>query len=566
MKKSKILDELSRKILILDGATGTELQKRGMPSGVCPEVWALENPEVPRAIHRAYREAGADILYTCSFGGNPFKLAEYGRKDVEDINRNLARLARSSVDDRALIAGDMGPSGRFIDPFGDVPFDKAMEAFRDQARGLKEGEVDLFVIETQMDIQEARAALLGVREVWDGFIMVTMTFEGGGRTLNGTSPEAALITLQSLGADAVGINCSTGPEEMVDVIRRMKKLSRVPLIAKPNAGMPVYREGQTVFPMDAETFAPFIRDFAEAGANFFGGCCGTTPEHIRLVSRQAQGLEAKAPTEERPLLLSSAREALVVHADDSMRIIGEGINPSGEGELEAALKKGEFEDLLDMAREQADAGADLVDLKVGIPGIDEETVFLGVIRLLTPLFGLPLVIDSSDPSVIEAAVRLYPGRALINSVSGKKENWNTLLPLARRYGAALVLLPLEDGELPDRAARRIEIVEDLYGEAKKIGFNKEDILVDVPVTAISSQPKSVRETLGTIRRCKKEGFGTIAGISNVSSGLPSREWLDGAFLNLAQGAGLTFALANPENQTLMNLKRAGDILWGRNLN
>lgn len=304
MKKSEIAARLSREILLLDGATGTELQKRGMPAGVCPELWVLENPDAQKAIHRAYREAGADILYTCSFGGNPFKLEEYGRKDVESINRDLALLARSAVDEGALIAGDIGPSGRFIEPFGDVLFDEAVAAYRRQAQGLKEG-VDLFAIETQMDIQEARAALLGVREVWDGFVMVTMTFEEHGRTLNGTTPEAALITLQSLGADAVGVNCSTGPAEMLKVIRRMKKIARVPLIAKPNAGMPEFREGRTVFPMDAENFGSFIHDFAEAGVNLFGGCCGTTPEHIRIVSESARGLEVKPVEKEIPLLLSS---------------------------------------------------------------------------------------------------------------------------------------------------------------------------------------------------------------------------------------------------------------------
>ena len=565
MKKSEILQRLNQRMLILDGAIGTELQNRGMPSGVCPELWALENPDVMGSIHTGYRDAGADIIYTCTFGGNPFKLGEYGREDVEEINRDLAGLAKSSVDPDTLVAGDIGPSGLFIEPVGDLSFDEAVEAFARQARGLRDGGVDLFVIETQMDIQEARAALLGVRQVWDGFVMVSMTFEEHGRTLGGTTPEAALITLQSLGADAVGVNCSTGPEKMIPIIRNLKKIARVPLVAKPNAGMPLFKDGRTVFPMDADTFASFAHDFAEAGVNLLGGCCGTTTEHIQKMSGPAKELSVKPPTENSALLLSSGREALIARPDGPLRIIGERINPTGKKKLQAALKGGDFDHIMDMAREQADAGAALLDVNAGMPGIDEKETLLEIVKLLAPMSPLPLVIDSSDPEVVEAAVRLYPGRALINSVSGEKEKRKTILPLAKKYGAALIVLPLTDGELPATAERRIEIVEDLYAEAKELGFRKEDLLVDGLVMTVSSQPEAARETLETIRWCAREGFGTVVGLSNVSFGLPARGWLNGAFLTMAQGAGLTFAIANPGNQLLMDLKHAGDLLQGKDL-
>ncbi|MCL2481518.1 MAG: homocysteine S-methyltransferase family protein, partial [Spirochaetaceae bacterium] len=286
--KKIILELLKNKILILDGATGTELQKRGMPAGVCPEIWASENKEVPKAIHRSYLEAGSDIIYTCTFGANFYKLLQYGRSDVENINSILAKITKDAAGSskNTFVAGDIGPTGHFIDPFGEIDFEDAVKMYKRQVKGLLDGGCDLFGIETQIDIQEARAALIAIKELTDAFTIVTMTYEPEGRTLNGTSPEAALVTLQSLGADAVGCNCSAGPAEMLKIIERLKPVAKIPLVAKPNAGMPKIVDGKTLFPMQAEEFSLFAESFAKAGTNIMGGCCGTTPEHIKLLAKE----------------------------------------------------------------------------------------------------------------------------------------------------------------------------------------------------------------------------------------------------------------------------------------
>ena len=570
--KDEILSRIEKQILVLDGAMGTELQKFGMPPGVCPEVWALENPSVLEKIQRAYREAGADIVYSCTFGGNPVKLGEFGYDDAEEINRKLVEISRRAVGQDVLIAGDISSTGLFVEPFGSFSFDEAVACFRRQVRGLKNGGADLFVIETQIDIQEARAALIAVREeAGDDFVMVSMTFEADGRSLNGTTPEAALVTLQSLGADAVGINCSTGPAEMLSAVKRMAGIAKVPLVAKPNAGMPVMADGKTIFPMGPKEFAEYAPAFAEAGVSLFGGCCGTTPEHIAEVSTALKRIcpapaflqDGGASGERKSVLLSSAREALVSGPGSPLRIIGEWINPTGKKELQEELKAGDLSTVSRLAREQKELGADLLDINVGIPGADEKSIMLSIIGLLSARNDLPLVIDSSNPEVVEAAVRLYPGRALINSISGETAKLEKLIPVVKKYGSAFILLPLADSELPPKAERRMEIVRKVYGKAKEAGAGKEDILVDGLVMTVSSKPEAPAETLKTVSEAVRSGFSTVIGLSNVSFGLPAREWLNTGFLAMAQGAGVSFAIANAGNEALMNIKAAGDILRGR---
>lgn len=317
-----------------------------------------------------------------------------------------------------------------------------------------DGGVDLFVIETQIDIQESRAALLAVKEICGGFTMVSMTFDETGHSLNGTTPEAMAVTLESLGADVVGVNCSTGPKEMLDIIGRIRKMVQIPVMAKPNAGMPVIKDNETVFPMAADEFSRFAKPFAEAGVNIMGGCCGTTPTHI---AKLAQSMEGLVPLERKPVetaMLSSATQALITGSNSTIRIIGERINPTGKKILQGELKAGNMAYVRNLARDQAAAGADLLDINAGMPGIDEKQTLLDIISSVVPVVSLPLVIDSSDPDVVEAAVRYYPGRALINSISAEKEKLERLLPVAAKYGAMLIVLPLADNELPDKAERR----------------------------------------------------------------------------------------------------------------
>ncbi len=563
MKKNP-LTEIKQKILILDGATGTQLQKLGMPAGACPERWCLQNPDVLARVHALYRESGSDIVYTATLGSNRYKLEEYGETDVTGINRRLAALARGALPGDTLVAGDIGPTGRFVVPFGDLAFEDAVNCYKEQVRGLLEGGVDLFVIETMFDIQEARAALLAVRELCDHFTIVTMTYEKNGTTLNGTDPLAALVTLQSLGAQAVGCNCSMGPAEMLPIIKKMKTYARVPLAAKPNAGMPVLREGRTVFPMEPPEFASHAKDLALAGANILGGCCGTTPEHIKLVSRTVSGCAPLPVSGPAVSALSSSQRALFISLEDGVRIIGERINPTGKKQLQRELLDGSFGMVARLAREQSRDGASLLDVNAGMSGIDEAAALTEIVKLLSVKSTLPLVIDSSSDASIEKALRLYPGRALINSLSGEKHRLRGLLPVIRRYGAMTIVLPVAGNTIPHTAVERIALIRKIVDKTLEAGLSKDDIVIDGLVMTISAEPRAALETLDTIRWCRNElGCLTVIGLSNVSFGMPSRPVINSMFLAQAAAAGLNFAIANPCEPTVIQGKLAGDLLAGR---
>ncbi|MBN2397475.1 MAG: homocysteine S-methyltransferase family protein [Deltaproteobacteria bacterium] len=557
-------DKTKERVIVLDGATGTELQKKGMPAGACPEIWCLDNPGIIGGIHTAYRDAGADIVTTATFGANRVKLGQYGVHNVKQVNRELALLARRAVGDGILVGGDIGPTGRFVRPFGDLDFEEAVEIFKEQVRGLLEGGVDLFLIETMIDIQETRAALIAVKELTDAFTSVTMTYETYGRTLNGTDPATALITLQSLGADAVGCNCSTGPEEMLGLIEVMKPWATVPLVAKPNAGMPELIEGATLFTMGAETFASFGAQFTARGVNLLGGCCGTTPECIQKLKEAISGTRPIPPVRNAVSAVSSARSSLVLEGKRPLVIVGERINPTGKKDLQEELRKGRMSLVKAMAKEQEKKGASLLDVNVGMPGVDQKEVMLQVIGTLAVSSDLPLVIDSSDSDVIEAALRLYPGRALINSISGEREKTSRLLPVAAKYGAMFILLPLAEGDLPKTAEEREKIVEAVFEKAAALGFTKTDVVVDGLVMAASSDLRAPSEILRTVE-WSSDVFkvNTIIGLSNISFGMPERPWLNAAFLAMAVSRGLTMTIANPEIDEVANSAVAADLLAGR---
>jgi 5-methyltetrahydrofolate--homocysteine methyltransferase len=556
---------LARKIVVLDGAMGTELQKMGMPGGVCPEQWCLDNPQNIRELYSSYQKAGAQIVYTCTFGANRFKLKQHDIKESSyQINNELASLAKLAVGKKTLVAGDIGPTGLFIEPFGTLTFEEAVDAFKEQARGLIDGGCDLIVIETMIDIQEARAALLAVKEIKDIFTIVSMTYEKDGHTLNGTDPVTALITLQSLGANAVGCNCSTGPEKMVDFIAAMKPYATVPLVAKPNAGVPRLEGGETIFEMDAKPFASFGRNLAKAGANMLGGCCGTTPVHIRELARAIAVIKPKLPAKKSISALSSARGFLHFAENQPLFIVGERINPTGKKSLQQELTEGKMSIIRQMAAEQENQGANLLDINVGQPGIDEVKTIKEVIGLLTTTSKLPLAVDSSNIKTIEAALRIYPGRMLINSISGEKEKIAKLLPLAAKYGAMFILLPLTGGEVPQTAEKRQKIIKNIFQRAKIFGFTKDDFIVDCLVMAVASNPSAAQETLKTLHWCAHTFKSkTIFGLSNVSFGMPGRPWLNATFLAMAQFCGLTMAIANPASQEMMNIKITGDVLLSR---
>ena len=560
----KFLDILGRRPLILDGATGTELQKRGMPAGVCPEMWCIDNPGVIAGVHGDYARAGSDVVYTCTFGANRVKLGQYGQADARSVNRQLARIAKEAVKDRALVAGDIGPTGRFIRPFGELDFEEAVSIFKEQVHGLLAGGVDGFVIETMMDIQEARAALIAVKETCSLFTMVTMTFERDGRTLNGTDPLTALVTLQALGADAVGCNCSTGPDDMARFISAMRPCAKVPLIAKPNAGLPRSSGGATVYDMDAAEFARPAGALVGAGAAILGGCCGTTPGHLAALRKTVSRRKAPAPLRKSLAALSSARRTLVFEPGRPLVLIGEGINPTGRKALQEELREGKTALARQMARDQETAGADLLDVNVGVPGIDQEKTMQEVVLTLAAATPLPLVIDSAKAEPIERALRVYPGRALINSISGEREKLKRLLPVAAKYGAMFILLPLTDGGIPETAEKRAAVVRTILREARRHGFTRDDILVDGIVMTAASNPDAPRETLRTVRWAAETlGARTVVGLSNVSFGLPERKWINAAFLAMASASGLTAAIANPAGEENLFVRKAADVLGGR---
>lgn len=567
MTKKEFKKLFHNKLIILDGGMGTLLQKLGLPSGVCPEEWAIQNTELLIKTQSQYREAGSHILYTFTFGANPIKLKEYGLSDQTfEINRLLALAARKAAGDDVWVAGDISSCGSLLWPFGEIEFEEAVESFKTQVKGLLAGGVDLFVIETMLDIQEARAALLAVKELCDLPVMVTMTYEGE-RTLMGSDPVSALVTLQSLGADAVGCNCSSGPAEMVSLIAQMKPYARVPLIAKPNAGKPRLEKGKTLFDMDAETFASYTTALVEAGVNGLGGCCGTTPAYIEKVAAVARDLKP-VKVERKPYSLAcSNRQTAAIHPSLPFTIIGERLNPTGKKALKEALLKGDMETVAELAREQVEAGAVLLDINAGVPGINEKETLVAMVNAVCNAVPAPILLDSSNAEALEAALRIYPGRAVINSISGETEKLEKLLPLAQKYGAMFVLLPVDDHGVPETAEERIAIIKKVYDRAKKLGFNKEDILVDGVVMTVASNAHGAKEALKVVAWCSgKFRANTTLGLSNVSFGLPGREAVNSAFVAMAMAKGLSTAILNPNNEQMVQTVRASDALMARDLN
>ena len=427
-----------------------------------------------------------------------------------------------------------------------------------------EAGADLFVVETMMSLQECRAAVLAIREVCDLPVMVSLTYNEDGRTLYGTDPVTAVVVMQSLGADAVGMNCSTGPEAMLEPIAKMAEYATIPLLAKPNAGMPELIDGQTVFNVEPEEFAEVGKKLVEEGAAIIGGCCGTTPEHIRALKEAVKGIPVKAPLQTKRRMLTSERKSVEITLDGRFMVIGERINPTGKKKLQAELKEGSLNLVRTMALEQEENGASILDINMGMNGIDEKEMMLRTIYEVTSTVDCPLCIDSSHVDIIEAALRIYPGRALINSISLEKEKFEKLLPIAKKYGAMFILLPLSDEGLPKDSAEKHGIIRTIMDEAVRIGMAKEDIIVDGLVATIGANPNAALECFETFSYCKNElELPTACGLSNISFGLPERTYVNTAFLTMAIANGLTMAIANPSQELLMNAAFASDMLLNK---
>lgn len=574
------------RLIFLDGATGSNLIKRGMPAGVCPETWILEHPDIFKGLQKEYVEAGSNILYAPTFTANRIKLAEYGLEGrIEEINHRLVALSKEAADGKAFVAGDITMTGRQLFPMGNLDFEELICVYKEQIKLLADAGADLLVVETMMSLQETRAAVIAAKEVCGLPVMASLTFEADGRTLYGTDGVTAAVTLEKLGVCAVGANCSTGPDKMAGLIEVMAGAVAIPIIAKPNAGMPgLNSRGETVYDMSADIFAAEMIKLAKAGAGILGGCCGTTPEYIeKLVKATRSGEEAdlvpmdgseesfpKAPARtsgsqrgQRMRYLSGERKTVAFGLDSPFMIVGERINPTGKKRLQNELREGRLDMVLSFAEEQEENGAVLLDINMGMSGIDEKEMMLKALDEVTAASNLSLSIDSSHVDVIEAALRRYPGRALINSISGETEKLKKLLPLAKKYGAMFILLPLSDKGLPESLEEKIEIIDKICRMAFEIGLTKEDIVVDGLVTTAGVNPGAAGEVLEVIRYCKGKGLATICGLSNISFGLPERSFVNTAFLTMAIQAGLTMAIANPSQELLVNTAFASDLLMNK---
>lgn len=552
---------------ILDGATGTNLMRAGMTAGVCPEEWIIGHRDVMLSLQREYVAAGSNILYAPTFTANRLKLKEYGLESKQrELIHELVSISKEASAGRALVAGDLTMTGVQLAPIGPLDFEELITIYKEQIGYLCEAGADLLVVETMMSLQETRAAVIAAKEVCELPIMASLTFEKDGRTLYGTDARTAVITLQSLGAAAVGANCSTGPGQMAELIRDMAEVAEVPVIAKPNAGMPVLqKDGTTGYSMTADAFVKEMQLLTDAGASIVGGCCGTTPKHIAKLAQSLDGKELRkvrqeaGPAQEN-YYLTSERKTVSFTLSSPFLVIGERINPTGKKKLQAQLKEGSLSMVSEFAESQERAGASVLDVNMGMPGIDEKEMMLKAVDEVTMASNLPLSIDSSHVDVIEAALRRYPGRALINSISFEQEKCEPLLQIAAKYGAMFILLPLSDGGLPKSLEEKFEMIQKITDKAKAYGLKKQDIVVDGLVMTVGADPGAALLTLQTIAKCREQGYATTCGLSNISFGLPERSYVNASFLTMAVQNGLTMAIANPSQRLLMSTASAADLL------
>ncbi len=558
-----MLRGLGERVLIVDGGMGTMIQAKGISPKGPPEMLNITHPHIIEEIHRAYVEAGADIIETNSFGSSRVKLSNYGLDHkAYELSRCAAEIARRAAKDAALVAGSVGPLGRILRPVGDLPFEEAYRAFREQIRGLRDGGADLIFVETMSDIREARAAVMAAHD--EGMpVVAMMTFQEDGRTLLGVSPEAAAVALEALGVVALGANCSTGPERMLAVAERMASATHLPLIFMPNAGIPQMVDGKTVFPMGPEEFVKLAPRFVEAGAWIMGGCCGTTPEHIRLLRERVSHLSVVKRERSRGLKCSGRDEVVLMGAGAYPVVVGERINPTGKPEFQQDLRLKKATWAIKAAVSQKEHGARVLDVNVGMGGVDEVELLPFVCASVQTATGLPVMIDSSNPEAVEAALKAVDGKPVINSTTLERKKLEVLLPLAKRYGAALLVLPMDERGIPSDPAERVALGERAREEARLIGYPEEDILLDCLVMAVSAQQDAALRTLEAVRMAKERGFTTVLGVSNVSFGLPSRSVVNAAFLSAALCFGLDAAIINPENQRVMEAFSAGALLAGR---
>lgn len=557
--------DFNDKIYILDGGMGTMLQKAGMKPGETTTQFGLGHPDIWKDIYRQYIDAGSDIIYAGTFGLNRFKLDEIDipLDEAVRIVMGIADEARKEGAERTgrdiKVALDIGPLGELLEPMGTLSFEAAYEAFAELVGIAKDCGADLAVVETMTDLYEVKAAVLAVKENSDMPVIVSMTFESNERTFTGVSIESMAMTLEGLGVDAMGINCSLGPVEILPMIKKLRSLTSRPVLAKPNAGLPDPATGE--YDITCEQFVDVMKEYMDCGINMVGGCCGTDPGYIAGLAAYRDSLDGKpsAPEpQQRQLKVCSSTDVVTV---DHVAVIGERINPTGKKRLKQALLEDDFDYILTQAIEQIDAGAEILDVNVGVPSLDDVAMLPRVVKKLQSITGLPLQIDSSNPAAIEAALRVYNGKAIVNSVNGEPEVMDNIFPIVRKYGAAVIGLTLDGNGIPDTAEGRFDIAERILEKALEYGIPKEDIIIDCLTLTASAQQKEVNETLRAVRMVKERlGLKTALGVSNISFGLPLRIIINRTFLAMAMECGLDLPIINPNDEDMMSAIYAFNVL------
>ena len=559
-----VLEAIKERRLYLDGGMGSMLQAAGLPEGLLPDVWSIQNPQAIQNVHRQYLEAGCRIITTNTFGTNRQKLAPYGLTPAQVMTAAVANV-RAAMEQAGVTDGyvcaDLGPTGKLLKPYGDLDFEDAVDLFAETARAAAQAGADCVLVETMSDLYELKAAVVAVKENCDLPIFASLIFDGTGKLLTGGSPRAAVALLEGLGVNVFGINCGLGPKEMAPVFEAFWADSSTPLLLQPNAGLPRSEGGKAVYDVDPQTYAAEMLPLAPM-ATVMGGCCGTTPAHLKALIEATRDIPLPEVTQKETCFITSYCQAVALDGKHPV-IIGERINPTGKKKLQAALREGDTGYVLNEALKQEEAGAHILDVNVGLPGLDEPVVLTATMEAIQEVTGLPLQLDTSNPEAMERALRRYNGKPLINSVNGKEESLNAILPLVKKYGGGLVCLALDDDGIPETVEGRVAIAQKIIRRAEELGIPRRELLVDGLTMPVSAGGENANVTLGTLCHAKQVlGVKTALGVSNVSFGLPKREQLNQAFFTMALQGGLDGAIINPMSAPMMAAYRSYCALTG----